>query len=656
MKNGQTARATSTGGQGAAAAERWSRPPAHLRRAGRSWIPSVFVVFSLLALLAIPVWLEHRISTVRADALEPAQNARGVFNDVRQAFSEAEASYRGYLLTGDDRLRQSMLAAHAAEAAGFDELRRYALHFDASMIRQIDRMRALSLQAQQRRIESLDRSAETAAIAMDAHARLLDESMILRRAIAEQLAGSRARLRTLQRTGVLIMMGLGVLALSAAVLVIITAHRDRRRALLEAELRAAALTLAEATEIEDILSRVVASAARTVRGASCFVERIDEERHEITVVSAAGSCVLSPGTRVPFPGSLTEAALASGSPEQFHVRSMADRPSSAQLKDVCEHCAGVVVPLISDLDPLGALVLLRPGSRQFSAREVLQLRIFGVFAALALRKGMLLARAVEQQNELQRAAMTRERMVRGFSHDLKNPLGAADGHAALLQEGIVGELTDAQHEHVSGVRRGLASALEIIEDVVELASAEAGHLAIRRSGVEPASAVSAIVRQYSATAAAAGVELVQEVPEKLPSIHTDPRRVQQILGNLVLNAIKYTPEGGRVRVSAAERPRRRSPDSPRWVLFAVEDTGRGIAEEDLPRLFQEFQRLDPGDVPGAGLGLAISDRIARLLGGEIQVQSEIGKGSTFTFCLPVEPESARDTAAPRGLSSAHSAL
>lgn len=617
-------------------------------------MPSIFVVFSLLMLLAVPVWLEHRISMVRVESLQPAQDARGVFNDVRQAFSEAEASYRGYLLTGEHRLRDAMVAAHAAEAAGFEELRRHAVHLDSSLIRQIDRMRTLSLEAQQRRLGSLGNAAEAASIGLDEHARLLDESAAVRQAIAREVSAARARVRVLERTGVLTMMGLGVLALSASMLVIVTAHRDRRRALLEAELRAAALTLAEATEVEDILSRIVAAAARTVRGASCFVERIDEDREEITVVSAAGDCVLPPGTRVPFPGSLTEAAVESGSPEQFHVGSMDDRPSRAQLKTVCSHCAGVVVPLISDRDPLGALVLLRPGRRQLRAREVLQLRIFGVFAGQALRKGMLLERAVEQQHQLMKAAATRERMVRGFSHDLKNPLGAADGYAALLDEGIAGELTHEQHEHIQGIRRGLASALEIIEDVVELARAEAGHLAVRRTRVSPASVISAIVTQYSGTAATASIELTEDVPGSLPPLDTDPRRVHQILGNLVLNAIKYTPEGGRVQISADQRQGRRSRDPAHWVTFEVQDTGRGIAPEDMPRLFNEFQRLDPGDIPGAGLGLAISERIARLLGGEIRVQSEVGKGSTFTLCLPVEMDATEQSAASRDASAAHS--
>ena len=112
---------------------------------------------------------------------------------------------------------------------------------------------------------------------------------------------------------------------------------------------------------------------------------------------------------------------------------MPDRPSAAGLKEVCGDCSGVVVPLISDRDPQGALVLLRRGRKGFQSRELLQLRIFGVFAALALRKGVLLAQAIEQQEAVERAARSRERMVRGFSHDLKNPLGAADGHAALFE-------------------------------------------------------------------------------------------------------------------------------------------------------------------------------------------------------------------------------
>ena len=102
------------------------------------------------------------------------------------------------------------------------------------------------------------------------------------------------------------------------------------------------------------------------------------------------------------------------------------------------------------------------------------------------------------------------------------------------------------------------------------------------------------------------------------------------------NAVKYTPVGGRVRISAAVHEGRRARDPGRWLTIAVEDTGPGIAAADMPKLFEEFQRLDVSDSAGAGLGLAISERIARLLGGGIRVDSELGRGATFTLWLPCD--------------------
>jgi signal transduction histidine kinase/CHASE3 domain sensor protein len=604
-----------------------------ISRNGASWIPSGFVIFALLILLAVPLWRERRISTLATETLQPAQDARGMINDVTQAFSEAESSLRGYLLTGNERLLHTMEVSHAAESRGIEELREHAALLGPPVVEMVERLSARSRDAQQRRLNAAAAAAPDPDIALDAHESMLLETAQVRAAIIDRGQQARARIEQLERAGALIMLILGSLALVATILVVVIARRDRRIAAFEADLRYAALTLAEATDVEDILARIVTSVARTVTGASSFVERIDEHTGAVEVVTTAGTHVLPAGTRLPFPGSLTEAALRSGAPEQFHVASMSERPSATALAAICNDCAGVVVPLISD-DSHGALLLLRPGRAGFGPREMAQLRIFGVFATLALRKGVLLARAVEQRRDAQRAARARARMVRGFSHDLKNPLGAADGHAALLEEGVLGDLTHQQREHVQRIRTSLQESLGIIEDVVELARAESGQLRLQRASIQPATLIRELAREYEAVAASAGIAFDTRVPDGLPAIETDPRRVRQVVGNLITNAVKYTPSGGSVKLIAELRQGRRSIDPSCWLTLAVVDTGPGIAADDLQRIFGEFQRLNADATSGAGLGLAISQKIAELLHGEITVKSEVGKGSTFALWLP----------------------
>lgn len=606
-----------------------------------SWIPSSFVAFSLLLLLAVPIWRERRIAEVSTDVLEPAQDARGVINDLRQAFSEAESSYRGYMLTGDARFLSAMAVSHSDQTRALAELEEHAAQLGPGIVDMVGRLRAHSVEARERRHEAVSSGMLDPAIAAEDHRRLLSESEIVRGAIIEQAQRARARIQALNYAGAIVTLGLGSLTLAAALLVIALAQRDRRKAKFETELRTAALTLAEATDLSDILSRIATSAARTVTGASTFVERIDDQRGDIEVVTAAGTHVLAPGTRFPLPGSLTRAALKRGTTEVFRVASMSERPSAAGLRKVCSNCAGVVIPLISANDPQGALVLLRPGQRDFRPREIAQLRIFGAFAAMALRKGVLLARAVEQRREVQHAAKARERLVRGFSHDLKNPLGAADGYAALLEEGIHGALAPEQREHVQRIRGLVRRALDIVDDVVELARAESGQLPIRQGLVRPDALVRELAHEYKPLAGSARLELITDVPDELSTVETDSQRVRQIVGNLISNAIKYTPPGGRITLVASVEEGRRSGDPHCWLTVAVADTGPGIPADDLPRLFREFQRLDKGSVPGAGLGLAISQRVAGLLGGEITVNSEVGSGSTFTLWLPCKHDQQR---------------
>lgn len=244
------------------------------------------------------------------------------------------------------------------------------------------------------------------------------------------------------------------------------------------------------------------------------------------------------------------------------------------------------------------------------------------------------AEADARREELQRLTESRARLVRGFSHDVKNPLGAADGYLQLLEDGIMGEISEKQKESLARARASLHSALGLIGDLVDLARAEAGQLEVHRAPADVGALALELAESYRAQAGARGLELSSEIPPDLPSVVTDAARVRQILGNLLSNAVKYT-ERGEVVVRASERE-----DGPRpgcWLAVEVEDTGPGIPEEKRELLFQEFIRLDPRASDGAGIGLAISRRIARLLGGEITVEGEVGKGSLFTLWLPLEP-------------------
>jgi two-component system sensor histidine kinase BaeS len=175
-----------------------------------------------------------------------------------------------------------------------------------------------------------------------------------------------------------------------------------------------------------------------------------------------------------------------------------------------------------------------------------------------------------------------------------------------------------------------ASLLErLVTDLQMLAQADAGMLRIYPEDCDATDVTAQVVASHRAAADAAGVALSASTPSSLP-IHADPHRVRQALGNLVANALRFTPSGGSVVVSVEQ--------SGRQVVWTVSDTGPGIAPEHLPHLFDRFYRADPSrsrSTGGSGLGLAIVRHLVEAHGGQVEVASEVGRGSTFVIRLPV---------------------
>lgn len=240
-----------------------------------------------------------------------------------------------------------------------------------------------------------------------------------------------------------------------------------------------------------------------------------------------------------------------------------------------------------------------------------------------------------RREELERITASRSRLMRGFTHDVKNPLGAADGFLQLLEVGVMDGLTDQQKDAVDRARYAIGAALHLIEDLMELARAETGAIAIEWAATDLRVAVRGAAEEYRAQAEANGLTMRTEIPDEFPPITSDMTRVRQILGNLISNAVKYTRRGG-VTVRLTARADGSAPGPGRWAAVEVSDTGPGIPEAQMELLFQEFSRLETAaGEKGAGVGLAISKRIAKALGGEITVESVVGMGTTFTLWFPL---------------------
>ena len=239
-----------------------------------------------------------------------------------------------------------------------------------------------------------------------------------------------------------------------------------------------------------------------------------------------------------------------------------------------------------------------------------------------------------------RAMEARARLLRGVTHDVKNPLGAAHGYAELLEMGVKGPLTPDQVRYVAGIRRSIDGALAIIADLLDLARADGGALRVERISVDLAQVTAEALDEHRTAAEAAGHTIdFPAKPEPVPT-YTDPDRVRQVLGNLLSNAIKYTPAPGRITVRADLVEG--DPAHPgRWAAVRVADTGPGIPAEHREAVFEEFHRLHDGTgVPGHGLGLAIARRVAELLSGQLTLEEGVENGSVFTLWLPLRGDEA----------------
>jgi len=248
-----------------------------------------------------------------------------------------------------------------------------------------------------------------------------------------------------------------------------------------------------------------------------------------------------------------------------------------------------------------------------------------------------LRRGQEQADELEgahrralRESEIKSKFLASMSHELRTPLNAIIGFAELLQQEEPDALTPAQREYVQDILDSGLHLLSLVDDFLDLSRIEAGRETLRIEPTSLAGSVESVRAALATLAHKRGVQLELTVPADLPAIAADPLRIRQILYNLLSNAIKFTPTGGRVWLTAHA--------SGQHLCIAVSDTGIGIAAHDLPRLFQEFERIEPtsGERPaGTGLGLALTRRLVALHGGSVAAESTPGAGSTFTVTLPI---------------------
>jgi signal transduction histidine kinase len=299
-------------------------------------------------------------------------------------------------------------------------------------------------------------------------------------------------------------------------------------------------------------------------------------------------------------------------------------PEGAVADAVVPHSL-VVVPLVARGRIFGAISLgMTDTERVFGPEDQLLAEALGGRAALALDNARL-------HEEVQAASASRSRFYALLGHELRAPLGAILLYNDLLLSGAEGPLTGGQAEGIELSQRSARHLSELVDDLLDLSKLEAGKVVVRPEHCDVATLLHDLLATLRPVAAQRGSALEVECPRELPPIVTDPRRVRQILLNLLSNAVKFG-DGKPIRIACEAEPEG-------GIAVAVADRGSGIAPEDQPRVWEEFVQLERpgrgrGERSGTGLGLAVSRRFAELLGGRIELRSQVGAGSTFVVHLP----------------------
>ncbi|MGH7466705.1 MAG: sensor histidine kinase [Longimicrobiales bacterium] len=624
------------------------------RASPRTLVVFLFVILTLTSLSIVPYLAMRRTELLRHQVETVSEPARTLTTRLQLALSVHLAATRGFLLTGEmEHLIRARTALEAARSI-VERLQPLAREISPSVIHRLDRvsllvgrwygdMRGLvpgavsraefmrQMPAQQLRFEEL-----------------LAATSALQREINRFSLIYRTDITASQRRGLSIAVALFLISLLAMTAVgwifwrqrMLIAQIDwartdaQRRAGEDHALRTAAAAVAAPITTAEVVRQIARGALAATNAEAAYMAKLDGPGSDLQVIAVAGDGAPALASTLPYPNSVAENVIHGRTATLFNLPLPGhDSPYAGARTQGC----AVVVPLIDPEGPSGVLALLYDRSYTSIGPDAMaRASTFGDLAAVALRKARLLEESEERRQELERMTESRALLLRGFSHDLKNPLWAADGFLQLLDLGVRGNLSDEQQDSVRHARRSLQAAFKLLQDLIDLARAGIGRIELNPAPLDVSDAIAEVVEDHRAGAEAKKIRMELRVDIDLPNLQTDGLRVRQILGNLLSNAIKYTPDNGRVNVCAQRRDIVDDGTHQKWLAAEVTDSGPGIRLEDQALVFQEFVRLDNGsDRPGAGIGLAISQRVAHALGGRITLQSELGAGSTFTLWLPL---------------------
>ena len=305
-------------------------------------------------------------------------------------------------------------------------------------------------------------------------------------------------------------------------------------------------------------------------------------------------------------------------------------PRMRQLLERFGFRASLAVPLLREDRIIGGLVVRRKSTGEFRPEVIELLKTFATQSVLAIQNARLFREIEDKSRQIEAANRHKSEFLANMSHELRTPLNAIIGFSEVLGERLFGDLNEKQAEYTDDILTSGRHLLSLINEILDLSKVEAGRMELELATFDLPLAIDNARTFVRERATKHGIALDVAVDDRLGDFLGDERKIKQILLNLLSNAVKFTPEGGRIGIDA------RQTDGS--VEISVSDTGVGIAAEDQPKVFEEFRQVGSDyahKVEGTGLGLTLAKKFVELHGGKIWVESEAGKGSTFTFTLPI---------------------
>lgn len=580
--------------------------PGQKRIPRSAWLPLGFIVVVLLAMVVVPVYHARQVAEVNQELVGVLEPAREYAHRLVLAQSEQMATLQAFLLSGEGRFRQQYRTARMTEEAVYDSLSALSGEMDLNVQERMARLWSLSTRWHVGHAPvidgTMDRDEYEAVLAQEqqSYEQVIAASRALQEAIADEVRSARARVEETWDQQIGVTIGLVVLALGATGAVGFLGWQ------MGSLFRLGQRRREEAVEARREIDAVLAATGDGVMG-------LDMEGR-CTFLNRAGEELLGIPARRMMGRPVHDLIHHSRPDGEAHP------PEECPVLRSLE--TGREVTATQD-------VLWRPDGSSFPA----QLSVRPLVDGLEVRGAVLtftdLTEIRKTEEALRKAVRARDEVVAVVSHDLRNPLSTISSASELLLE-LEDLPREKQVEHLGAIGRAAGRMGRLIEDLLDVASIEAGALSVDLQLETPED----LIREAGDIAGRLSdekrIDLVLDVEEGLPPVLADRDRILQVFSNLVGNAVRFTPEEGRIVLRAAREGG--------GVVLDVQDSGPGIPEDVRKHVFDRFWKVDRLDRDGAGLGLAIVKGIVEAHGGRVWVEDAPGSGARFRFSLPVAPE------------------